>query len=952
MSEDLFGQEEPLDSIQRFIDDLPLGPSALVLEGEVGTGKSALWTATVAAARGRGHRVLACRPVESERTMTFAALGDLLRGLLQEWHPDLPEPQYRALRVATLIDDPGAAPPDQRSVSVATLGVLRSLSRHSALLVAIDDLKWMDGASVRVLEYALRRLDTEPVGVVAAVRPGDPSLMPTIFDDMSAERRPTRVAPVPLGPDALDGLFRARLGESFARSALPWIAAASGGNPLFALEIARAMLRGEIRRDAGKRLSVPETLQQFVGTRLADLPKEVRELLFFAAAVSEPTIDLLRRAARRPERLAATLDVAERAGVIERAGDGVRFAHPLFASTLYHQMPAQTRRELHAILAGAVAVPDERALHLALAAEGPDGTVAEALDAAAQRALSRGAPDAAADLSEQARRLTPEADHRARDRRCVESAEYRFAAGDTGGARQLLEGMAAALQPGPERADILRRLAKVRYRNDSCAIAADLLARALEEAGNATELGAGIQRDLAWAEILCGDVRIAAEHAQAALRLVQGRYDDAMVAELLAATAMVGFLLGEGMRPELMRRALELERPRSEVPIEWRPTMILGMMLKWSGDFGGARGHFDALHRATLDRGEEASLPFLLAQMSEVETWAGEWDSARNHAQVAHTLALQTGQEPIRACALYARGLVEAHLGLIEQARATALTGLEISEKAGSVVWMMQNQAVLGFVELSIDDALAAHAWLAPLVVWQEVVGIREPEVLRFIPDEIEALISLGELDQADGLLTSYEADARRHEGSWAMLAAARCRALHIAAAGDSQAASGSLEKALERYGPRSQPFDHARALLALGTILRRTRRRKAARTSLEAALRIFNDLGATAWSSKSLRALGGVFGTSLQSMAATLTPAEQRVADSIAAGATNREAADRLFVSVRAIETHLTSIYRKLGVSSRSQLAVKMAVATAAPHGPDATIRGDATPEVARASR
>jgi DNA-binding CsgD family transcriptional regulator len=140
--------------------------------------------------------------------------------------------------------------------------------------------------------------------------------------------------------------------------------------------------------------------------------------------------------------------------------------------------------------------------------------------------------------------------------------------------------------------------------------------------------------------------------------------------------------------------------------------------------------------------------------------------------------------------------------------------------------------------------------------------------------------------------------------------------------------------------------------LLALGTIQRRTRRRKAALTSLEAALRIFTDLGATAWSSKTSRALGRVSGTSLQSTAATLTPAEQRVADSIAAGATNREAADRLFVSVRAIETHLTSIYRKLGVSSRSQLAVKMALATESPLGPDATVRGDATPEVARASR
>lgn len=952
MPEQMVGQAEALESIQRFLHDVPLGPSALVLEGEVGTGKSALMTATVAAAQKRGHRVLACRPIESERAMTFAALGDLLQGLFNDRHPDLPEPQNRALRVATLMEDPGGPPPDRRSVSIATLGVLRSLSRHSPVLLAIDDLKWMDAPSVRVLEFALRRLETEPVGVVAAVRPGDPSVMPAILDDMSAERRPTRVTPAPFGPDALDGLFRARLGESFPRSVLPRIAAASGGNPLFALEIARAMLRGEIRRDAGKSLSVPATLQQFVGNRLADLPMDVRELLLFAAAVSEPTIDLLLRAARRPERMAAALDLAEQAGVVERAGDSVRFTHPLFASTLYHGMPAQARRELHTILAGVVAGPDERALHLAMAAEGPDGAVAAALDAAARRAASRGAPDAAADLSEQARRLTPDADAAARYRRSIEASEHHFAAGDTGRARQLLEGMIGTLQPGPERAGILRRLARVRYRSDSCAIAADLLARALEEAGNATELGAGIQRDLTWAVVLCGDVRGAAEHASAALRLVQGRGDDEMVAELLAATAMVDFLLGEGMRPGSMRRALELERPRPEVPIEWRPTMMLGMMLKWSGDLVGARRHFDALHRATLDRGEEASLPFLLAQMSEGETWAGDWGSARSHAEEAHTIALQTGQEPIRGCALYARALVEAHLGLVEQARASAHAGLELSEKAGSVVWMMQNQAVLGFVELSIDDALAAHRWLAPLVAWQDVVGIREPGVLRFIPDEIEALISLGELDQAGGLLTSYEADAGRHRRPWAMLAAARCRALHVAAAGDSQAAAGSLEGALERYAPLAQPFDLARTSLALGTIQRRTRRRKAARTSLEAALRVFEDLGATAWSRKALSALGGDSRTSLQSTATALTPAEQRVADSVAAGATNRQAADRLFVSVRAIEMHLTSIYRKLGVSSRSQLVVKMGTDTAAPLGREPRPRATPVRESPRARR
>jgi DNA-binding NarL/FixJ family response regulator len=371
-----------------------------------------------------------------------------------------------------------------------------------------------------------------------------------------------------------------------------------------------------------------------------------------------------------------------------------------------------------------------------------------------------------------------------------------------------------------------------------------------------------------------------------------------------------------------MQRAVDLERPRPEVPIEWRPSMMLGMMLKWSGDLAGARRRFDDLHWKTVEAGEEASLPFLLTQMSETATWTGDWAAALRHADEAHAIALQTGQEPVRASALYARALVQAHLGLVDEARASARKGLELSQQVGSVLAMMLNQTVLGFVELSLDNPAAAHAYLAPLVGWLDVVGIREPGVVRFVPDEIEALIALGELEKADEMLTPYEADAARLGRAWAILSAARCRALHSAAAGDSLAAADSLERALEDHASLAQPFDRARALFVLGTIQRRTRRRKAAQKALEAATETFKGLGAQAWSRKAMRVSGRRPGRP----AGALTPAERRVATLVAAGATNREAADRLFISVRAVEVHLTSIYRKLGIRSRAELAVRIA--------------------------
>jgi DNA-binding CsgD family transcriptional regulator len=283
----------------------------------------------------------------------------------------------------------------------------------------------------------------------------------------------------------------------------------------------------------------------------------------------------------------------------------------------------------------------------------------------------------------------------------------------------------------------------------------------------------------------------------------------------------------------------------------------------------------------------------------------------------------------MRAAALYARALAEAHLGKLDEARASAQAGLEVAEAVGSVVMMMWNQTVLGFIELSVDDPSAAHDHLAPLVAWREVVGIREPGMLRFLPDEVEALVALGDLDRADGLLRRYEADAVRLKRPWARLAAARCRALHTAAGGDSIEAVGVLRRAIDEDADAVPPFERARALFVLGSVQRRTRRRKDARDSLQAAQQIFDTLHASTWSAKTARLIGS--GTAAGSQGdANLTPAEHRVAEVVAGGATNREAAALLFVSVRTVELHLTSVYRKLGIRSRTELAARMATASA----------------------
>ncbi len=923
MRDVILGRAVELGVVDRFLDNVNLGPAALLLEGEVGAGKTTVWRSAVDAAATRGYTVLACHPAESEASLAFAALGDLFQNVLGRSRHVLPEPQHRALEVAALVAEPGDVPPDQRSVSVATLGLIRALSREAPIVVAVDDYQWLDAPTARVLEFVLRRLADERVGVAASLRPGQRHGLPVLPPRDFVQRDPHRVELTPLSKGALDQLFRARLDAGFPPPLLSQIAAASGGNPMFALEIARGIQRGEVRVKPGEPLPVPGELQDLVRERLMALPDDLREVLVIAAAVSDPAVALLERAA--PGRHVSHLvDDAIRAGILELDGVHLAFAHPLYASTLYHSLGGAARRELHARLAPLARAPDERARHLSLAADGPDQGVAAVLEGAARAAGARGAPDAAATLSDQAARLTPSGDRAGRDRRRVQAAEFHFLSGDTSRARDLLEELVSELAPGAVRADVLRRLAKIRYRSDSCAIAAELLTRALGEVGEDVSLRAGVERDLAWAVTLCGDVPDAAEHARVALRLLEDRPADPMLAEVLAAASMTGFLLGAGLDRGVMDRAVECERPGGEVPIEWRPSMMLAMMLKWSGDLDGARHRFAELHRLTNEAGEETSLPFLLAQISEAATWAGDWAEAHRSAGAAHAFALQTGQEPIRAQVLYARGLIEAHLGLGDDARVTALAGLELSQHSGSVVGMMLNQGVLGFVALSLDDPAEAHRHLGPLVTWLDVVGIREPGVLRFMPDEIEALISLGHLDRANVLLTSYEADAARLSRGWAILAAARCRAMHAAASREAAAAADDLARALDEHGAVAQSFDRARALLALGTIERRTRRRKAARLSLEAALETFDRLGATLWSAKTRRLLGRHEGE-FRDVLSVLTPGERRVAELVAAGRTNREVADHLFVTVRAVEVHLTSTYRKLGVRSRTELAGKL---------------------------
>jgi hypothetical protein len=394
---EVFGRDSELAELRRFIASISEGPCALVLEGAPGVGKTKLWDAALGYGRELDLRLLTSRSVGSEAAMSYAGLADVLGEAPSDALEAMPEVQRHALEVALLRAEPGEVPLDHRTVAAATRGTLRWYASSGPVLIALDDPQWMDEASRTALTYAIRRLDEEPVGVLAAVRAGEDLDDPLDLARALPDERLAQVEVGPLPAQALGRMLDERLGWAPEGSALFELHTVSGGNPLFALEIARASLQ-----DPDRTLVVPGSLAEQVSERLASLPEATREALVVAAALPRPTLDLIERAVGPEDTLADAVG----AGVVEVHADAVRFTHPLYGSVAYADAREEDRARVHGCLAELVTDPEERARHLALSAEPPDEPVAAALEVAAERARSRGAPKVAADLCLEAARFT------------------------------------------------------------------------------------------------------------------------------------------------------------------------------------------------------------------------------------------------------------------------------------------------------------------------------------------------------------------------------------------------------------------------------------------------------------------------------------------------------------------------------------------------------------------
>jgi DNA-binding CsgD family transcriptional regulator len=946
----LYGRAAELDQIGRFLDDVPNGPAALLLEGPAGIGKTTLWAAGMDMARRRGWWVLSCRPVQSEAPLSFSALGDLFDAVPETALAGLPGPQRHALEVALLRAEPGPDPPDQRAVAVALLGVIRALADTAPVLVGVDDASWLDRSSADAVEYALRRLVAQPAGLLATVASGGLANTVAAADPPSAvasgdlagtmavgapdarprslrwelpQQRLHRVNVGPLSLDSLAALLRDKGGVQGSWPEVVELCEASGGNPYLALELAAALGANGGGRGAGQPLPVPDSLQPLVQRRLRGLPPVSQDVALLVAASAQPSVGLVLAASGNAQLAQDGLDSAEAAGVLQVAGGHVRFTHPLLRSLHYASATERQRRRAHQRLAEATAVPEERVRHRALAAAEPDEQLAGQLAAAAQVACRRGAAVAAAELADLAHDRTPPELAAARVGRLVEAGRLHLTAFDPGGARRLLEAAIELCEPGQVRAAALHDLARVIAYSEGLSGCRSLLVQARDEAADGSALKALVHRDLGFVMGLGTDgfTGPAIAEFRAAQEIARGTGDKALISQLLAFEAMTEFVTGNGLRRDLIARALADRDPAVRIEMELRPRVVLSHVLRSADDLAGARALLAEEYAEATDQGAETDLPFLLMHLAVVETWAGNLELAEEYAEHGYRVALAADSVTMRACMHCARAITWAFRGPLDSARTEAEAAIDAGLRSGVYYALLVGCHALSLVELVSGNPAGGRASLAAIVEVTGQRGMVDPGfmALRPVPDYIESLIRLGDLAAADPLLVSLEERARRLDRAWALAAAGRCRALMMSARGDHDAAAAALERAFAAHERIEMPLELARTHLVAGDVARRARRRIEAREHVETARQVFVRLGAAPWAQRAdaeLARLGAARAVGLD-----LTAAERRVASLVASGRTNREVAAELYMGLRTVETHLSAVYRKLGVRSRSEL-------------------------------
>jgi ATP/maltotriose-dependent transcriptional regulator MalT len=911
----LVGRETVLASVERLLGADPSEGSVLAIEGLAGMGKTAVWLAGVAEAEGRGYRVLQARPAESEAQLAYSGITDLLGPVFDAVSESLPAPQAGALAAALLRSEPDQ-PVELRAVATGVNTALAMLAATGPVLVAIDDVQWLDRASQRVLDFVARRLPAAVRLLIMSRQDADSTVNPLL--DALPEDLAVRAELRPLSVAALHHLLQDRVGLSLTRPVLTRLAEATGGNPLFALEVGRALVGRPAGWTSNDPLPVPSTLQHLVAGRVERLSASAREALLVAAALSGPTAALLARVLTLPVAEAALSELRD-ADMLVADRDRLRFSHPLLASAVYGSASPDARRDLHRRLAALVADPEDRARHLAAGTTAPDARISAELEQAAGRAAFRGAQDTAADLYDGAWRLTPEDHPEDRARRLLGQATSLNAVGDFAAAGSTA-GRALELARSAEvRTSGFLLLASIAWFDGEAGRATRLAEEALIAAGQDRSLQGVIHAQLARFHFSL-DLGAALSHADLALEVLSEERQPDLMAQVLIDRVFGGALRGEVAPDELLAPALELEArslghgmPPQPMPLLWFHCV---------DDLEAARARFVMEERWYRERGEDVWVADRLSHLAVAELHAGSTQLAERYADESCSAVGRLTVGGPRAMVFEKRALVDAHLGRVERARTTLQPLLEEYERMGQDWWAALSLSTLAFVEYAAGDPGAADAALVRMRDRADRVGATDVMFDRSEPFHIEVLLELGDLDGARAALARLEERGKHLPRRWIAAALPRSRAMIAAEEGDLELALSVLEEA-DTERTAKLPFELGWTLAVQGRLQRRSKQKRGAADSFERAVDVFEGLGAPGFADRARSELARV---GLRRAPTDLTPTELTIATLAAGGMTNREVAQAAFISQKTVEANLARVYRKLGIRSRAELGSRMA--------------------------
>jgi DNA-binding CsgD family transcriptional regulator len=719
---------------------------------------------------------------------------------------------------------------------------------------------------------------------------------------------------------SLHHIVRERLGTSPTRPVIARIAEASGGNPFFAIEIARAA--GDRAAGLGEAgpLPVPQGVQKLAAERVSALSGAAREAVLVTAALSRPTADAVVTALPDEPDGGAAIAEAEDAGVLVTEHGRIRFTHPLLASAVYASVSEARRRALHRRLAEVVSDAEERARHLAQSRTDADESVAAEIEGAARQAVLRGAFDAAAELFGAACRLTPAANRESLVRRRMGQAAALLRTGDVADARRLAESMEIDGLPPASQAERLQLLAEVEWDDGSIPLATSYLEQALEVAGGDPPLSARISARLVLITVP-GDPARALQHAERAVGHVDGERDPLVLSSLLIDLCLLDLLLGRSPRTGLMRRGLALEERAGPsayphpVPLIW---------FQCTDDLEATRERHAREADWARDHSDEAHATERLSYLALAEFHAGRCDLAMRLIEQS----CDTIEERLEVSGRFAypfawRSLMDAYRGRFDRARQTLAPLLAGTAHAEKSWWAAVLLSVLGFVEFAAGEYRAADDALSHMRRLLDQIGISDGLLDRTEPFHAELLVQLGQLDRARQALARLEHRGRTFPRPWIEVTLPRTRAIVLAAEGDLRGALGALESLDLETGARL-PLELGWTWLTKGRLLRRAKQRRAAADAFAQAAEIFEQLGAVPWAGRA-RAELDVTGPRRRAPD-ELTATERRVAELAAAGITNREIARAVFMSEKTVEAHVAHVYRKLGIHSRAELGARMA--------------------------